>query len=117
MRNNPLGPGSSLCFSRMTSRRTKRYLPRLAAGSPKGSRQARAKNIAWRLAPRRGVVRRKQRLIPELLGQHALFEAVLAVEHHEKLDGACLFDVDLDDVARLEVIGDGADRPLLVFQN
>lgn len=56
-------------------------------------------------------------LIPKLLRQDALLEPMFAIEHHEELDGARLLDIDLDDIARLEVIGDGADRPFRILEN
>src|SRR6476660_4359763 len=56
-------------------------------------------------------------LIPKLLREDALFEPMFAIEHHEELDGARLLDIDLDDVPRLEVIGNGTDRPFRVLEN
>ena len=60
---------------------------------------------------------RRRQLKSKLLGEHTLFKTVVAVEHHEKLDGARLLDLDLYNVARFEMIGDGADRALLSFEN
>lgn len=57
------------------------------------------------------------RLESELLRKHALFEAVRAVEHHEKFSRTGFFNFDFDDVARFKVIGDRADRALIRFQH
>ena len=64
--------------------------------------------------PSRGVGTRSE---SKLFCEHALFQSVVAVEHHEKLDGARLLDLDLHDIARLEMIGDGADGTLFGFEN
>src|SRR6185312_7739582 len=64
-----------------------------------------------------GSAKRSRQLKSKLLRKHTLFKTVVAVEHHEKLDGARLLDLNLYNVARFEMIGDGADRALLSFEN
>src|SRR6202451_2899841 len=56
-------------------------------------------------------------LIPELLAQYPLFQAVAGVEQHPHRDGLVGQDLDAADVARLVVIGDRRDRAFVAFED
>src|ERR1700738_1045117 len=56
-------------------------------------------------------------LVPELLAQDTLFQAVAGVEQHSPRDGLVGQHLDPADVARLVVIGDRRDRALVALEH
>ena len=55
--------------------------------------------------------------IAKLFGQDALVEAVVGIEHHQQIDLPGLLHFHADDIADLEVVGDGGHGPLLVLKH
>src|SRR5216683_5452059 len=61
--------------------------------------------------------RATQKSVAELLAQNALLQAVAGIEQHPHRDGLVGEHLDAADIARLVVVGDGGDRPLVALQH